>query len=213
MGEAFDRNLYRFTYSNPINIIDPNGLWGVQVGGINVGWGDPTYDFDGVNWDGYWGEVGDTLVGELKGAGEELSFGLYKPCYTSDSQRQGRRAGIGLAMAGETLAGWGAAGKAVKWSGKEFSHFIPAEVLPGGRKGLLDKVLTATKLNGNYVKIAEHAVTDRTRHGFMPVPWKKANPLLNPFRRTLNRVPRFPLGMGVAASGGYAASQNDGECQ
>ncbi len=213
MGEFADRNLYRFVYNNPVNFLDPDGLWGVQIGGINFGYGDPTYVFDGVDWDGYWGDVGDTMVGELKGAGSELSFGLYKPCYTSDLQRQGGYVGVGLAMAGETLAGYGAAGKAAKWSGKEFSHAIPARSLPGGRGGALDKFLTKTKLNGNHVPIREHALSDPSRYKLMPEAWKKANPLRNPFERTLDRVPRFPLGMGAAAAGGYAASQNDGGCK
>jgi hypothetical protein len=213
MGEFADRNLYRFVYNNPGNFLDPDGLWGVQIGGINFGYGDPTYVFDGVDWDGYWGDVGDTLAGELKGAGSELSFGLYKPCYTSDLQRQGGYVGVGLAMAGETLAGYGAAGKAVKWSGKEFSHAIPARALPGGRGGALDKFLTKTKLNGNHVPIREHALSDPVRYGRMPKAWRDANPLRNPFERTLDRVPRFPLGMGAAAAGGYAASQNDGGCR
>jgi hypothetical protein len=47
MGERFDRNLYRFTYNNPVNFVDPNGLWGIQFGNFNIGWGDPTIAFSG----------------------------------------------------------------------------------------------------------------------------------------------------------------------
>lgn len=44
-GELFDTNPYRFVYNNPVNFIDPNGLWGVQVFGVNVGRGAPSYVF------------------------------------------------------------------------------------------------------------------------------------------------------------------------
>ena len=58
------------------------GLWGIQFGDVNLGWGDPNYAFGAdMDWSGYWGDVGDTLGGEAKGAGAELSLGLYKPCY------------------------------------------------------------------------------------------------------------------------------------
>ena len=198
MEELGGINLYSFCANDTFAYVDIDGL---ALFGLYDTWGD------------YWDEVSDTLLGEFKGAGSELSFGLYKPCYTSALQRQGGYVGVGLAMAGETLAGYGAAGKAVKWSGKEFSHAIPARALPGGRGGALDKLLTKTKLNGNHVPIREHALSDPARFKPMPEAWKKANPLRNPFERTLDRVPRFPLGMGAAAAGGYAASQNDGGCQ
>ncbi len=198
LGELGGFNLYGFCANNTFTYVDIDGL---ALFGLYDSWGD------------YFRDVGDTLLGELKGAGSELSFGLYKPCYTSALQRQGGYVGVGLAMAGETLAGYGAAGKAVKWSGKEFSHAIPARALPGGRGGALDKFLTKTKLNGNHVPIREHALSDPEMYFRMPKAWRDANPLRNPFERTLDRVPRFPLGMGAAAAGGYAASQNDGGCQ
>jgi len=105
LGEFADLNLYRFNYNNAVNFLDPDGLWGVQIGGINFGWGDPTYDFDGVDWTGYWGDVGDTLAGEAKGAVANLSFGLYTPCYTSELQKQGGWVGDSLATAGQLATG------------------------------------------------------------------------------------------------------------
>ena len=103
-------------------------------------------------------------------------------------------------MAGETLAGYGAAGKAVKWSGKEFGAAIPARALPGGRGGALDTFLTKTKLNGNHVPIRDHALSDPVRYGRMPKPWRDANPLRNPFERTLDPV-QIPTRNGGGCSG------------
>jgi len=190
-------NLYSFCANNTFAYVDIDGL---ALFGLYNTWGD------------YWGDVSDTLLGEFKGAGSELSFGLYKPCYTSALQRQGGYVGVGLAMAGETLAGYGAAGKVVKGA-TEYSHWIPARTLPGGRGSLLDKVTRAARLNGNNVSRAEHALSDPWRYRFMPRAWKDANPLPNVFRQQLNRVPRFPLGMAAAAAGGYGSSQGDGGCQ
>jgi RHS repeat-associated protein len=51
LGERFDKNLYRFSYNSPINVVDPNGLWGVAIGNadgssyFNIGHGDPTFYF------------------------------------------------------------------------------------------------------------------------------------------------------------------------
>ena len=51
VGENYDFNMYRYTYNNSVNFIDPNGLWGVQFGdGPNIGFGDPTFAFDDDSW-------------------------------------------------------------------------------------------------------------------------------------------------------------------
>jgi RHS repeat-associated protein len=107
LGMLDGPNMYGYVGGNPITFMDPNGLWGVKVGGINIGVGDPTFDFDGADWGGYGGDVGNTLIGELKGAASELSFGLYSPCYASASQSQGGYVGVGLAMLGGILLSGG----------------------------------------------------------------------------------------------------------
>ncbi len=42
----FGPNLYAFVYNNPGRYVDPNGLWGIQFGNFNFGYGNPNYAFD-----------------------------------------------------------------------------------------------------------------------------------------------------------------------
>jgi RHS repeat-associated protein len=49
--EAGGINLYQFVDNNPINEVDIDGLWGVQVGSVNFGYGDPNLVFDHEVWD------------------------------------------------------------------------------------------------------------------------------------------------------------------
>lgn len=71
-------------------MLDPYGL---ALFGLYDSYGD------------YFNDVLNTFEGEAKGAGANLSFGLYTPCYQNSLQKQGGYVGQGLAMAGETLAG------------------------------------------------------------------------------------------------------------
>jgi RHS repeat-associated protein len=50
LGERFDRNLYQCNYNNPIRIVDPTGLWGIQFGDFNIGIGNPNIAFDDDSW-------------------------------------------------------------------------------------------------------------------------------------------------------------------
>jgi len=90
IGEDGGINLYEFLSNDPMYALDPYGL---ALFGLYDSWGD------------YWSDVGNTFAGEAKGAGANLSFGLYTPCYRNSLQKQGGYVGQGLAMAGETLAG------------------------------------------------------------------------------------------------------------
>jgi RHS repeat-associated protein len=114
-------NLYGFVLGDPLNHLDLYGMWGVKFAELNIGIGDPTYDFDDVDWNGYWGDVGDTMIGELKGAGANLSFGLYSPCYRNDLQRQGGAVGDGLVTAAQLATGAGAAAQGIARGGFKMS--------------------------------------------------------------------------------------------
>ncbi|MCO5062718.1 MAG: cysteine peptidase family C39 domain-containing protein [Kiritimatiellae bacterium] len=43
-------HLYQYAYANPIAVVDPNGLWGVQFGSVNIGVGNPNMIFDNSSW-------------------------------------------------------------------------------------------------------------------------------------------------------------------
>jgi hypothetical protein len=50
MEEEYDINLYRYIYNSPLNYVDPDGLWGIQFGDFNIGWGDLNLAFDSDSW-------------------------------------------------------------------------------------------------------------------------------------------------------------------
>lgn len=119
-------------------------------------------------------------------------------------------------------ASWKATGRGVKGASKglegatEFSPSIPARWVPGGRNGALDKFLTKTKLNGNYVSPKAHYLHDKFNFPkFMTADealaeWGKK---FGPARKALNRMPLFPTGAaGGAAVGDLSRRAQTGGC-
>jgi hypothetical protein len=130
MEEEGGINLYGFVFNDSVDLADPDGLWGIQFGGVNIGFGNPTYAFGAdMGWSGYWGDFGDTALGEIKGAGANLSWGLYTPCYTSVLQNQGGWMGDSLATAGQLATGVGGLAKGVTRGG--FSQSVKAAYQEG----------------------------------------------------------------------------------
>jgi len=50
LGESDGPNVYSHVGNNPSNLVDPNGLWGVQFGDINIWVGDPNAIFTNDTW-------------------------------------------------------------------------------------------------------------------------------------------------------------------
>src|SRR6185295_2826561 len=78
--EEYDINLYRYVYNSPLSHVDQNGLWGIQIGGVNIGIGDPNLAFDGGSWD----DIGQGAQATLDGIdpfGDWFkNHGGYDPC-------------------------------------------------------------------------------------------------------------------------------------
>jgi hypothetical protein len=163
---------------DPINYIDPLGLWW---------WGDPLpqgmIDFSAG--------LGDTI---LFGQGQRLrNFldidGGIDKC--SGAYSAGEWAGIAASFATGFAGGVRAAG--TKGAGREFSHWLPNRL--GGPR---------TIFNGNYVSAATHARSDPYRYNFMSKAWKENNPMYNPFVQQWVRLPN--VYKGTAAGGAYGAA-------
>jgi hypothetical protein len=111
-----------------------------------------------------------------------------------------------LAMGG--AAGWRAAGSAER--GLQFSHFIPNRMLQWSE---FANDLGWTRLNGNYVSVGYHAVSDASAWQFLQAPLKQTLTMLPemPWTQLWMRLPNFPLGLLGGGLLGY--SQHQSGCQ
>ncbi|MEO8218803.1 MAG: RHS repeat-associated core domain-containing protein [Acidobacteriota bacterium] len=193
---GLDTNLYVYAYNDPINEIDPMGLYSLD-------------DFveDAANFSA--------------GYGDNLTFGLTNVIRNQIGGNEGIDRCSGIYSAGEwagiaTSTAIGAAGglraAGAKAAGKEFSHWIPGRALKNA-PGWVSQGVGLSRANGNYVSAAEHALNDPFRYRFMPRAWKGANPINGALARQLNRIPNALIGTGAgAAYGGTSAATNGGGC-
>jgi len=65
--------------NNPVNLVDPLGLWGVQFGGVNLGVGDPWMEFNKDSWGDLGRGVAADADGILTAATANGLFGLFNP--------------------------------------------------------------------------------------------------------------------------------------
>jgi len=112
----------------------------------------------------------------------------------------GEWAGIGVSLATGVAGGTRAAG--ARGAGKEFSHWIPDRM--GGPRSIM---------NGNYVSVETHALSDPFRYRFMARNWKAANPMPNRASQQWTRFPNVYKGAGAGvAYGAGGAAMDDCTC-
>jgi hypothetical protein len=146
------------------------------------------------------------LVDGVAGFGDALSFGgsryirsqvgIGSVDYSSGTYTTGEVAGVGYSMAMGGAGGLRLAGSAGR--GMEFSHWIPARM--GGPRSLF---------NGNYVRTAQHALSDPYRYRFMPRAWKAFNPMPSAIAQQFNRIPWVWRGTAAGSVYGGAAATGD----
>jgi hypothetical protein len=209
IGEAGGMNLYGYVGGDPMNAWDVLGL----------------YDSIGS----YFEEVGDFAIGELKGAAENLSFGLYNPCYKNSMQASGGGFGDGLATVAQLATGVGGLKvglkQGLKKAGKEFSHWVPARYFRNpakffGENSWKTSILKSkagqwfknSGFNGSLVSALKHFKHDAYRY---PKGWRDMGPRYSRTMQQLSRVSNSLLktlgGFGYAA-GSHAARSGGGDC-
>lgn len=180
-------NLYAFVGGDPINYVDPLGLFELpslpqSVVDFSAGMGDVILFAQGQRL--------RDLVGVDGGVDQ-----------CSSAYSAGEWAGIAASVATGVAGGIRAAG--ARGLGREFSHAIPAR--SGGPRSIW---------NGNYVTTAEHALSDPYRYRFMPRAWKAQNPMPNRLDQLWTRTPNTWKGAaGGAVYGGAGAAMNGCSCQ
>jgi hypothetical protein len=200
-----------------MRFVDPNGLepmdwlWGGiynATGGWN-GSADPAFGAI-YNATGGWSAT-QGQIDFFAGAGDVMLFGQGQRMRNmlgvdgginlcSKAYSNGEWAGIAVGFAGGLAGGAKAAGG--KAAGMEFSHWIPTRL--GGPR---------TILNGNYVTIIEHALSDPSRYRFMSRAWKALNPMPSTWVQQWERLPMVLKGaVGGTAYGAAGAEINGCEC-
>jgi RHS repeat-associated protein len=96
-GEA---NLFRYVGNDPLDFTDPMGLDTYPTNDSVEGFF--SNDFSGFG--GYLHDVGQTAIGELKGAAFILSGGGYQPSFANENQEIGGFVGGGLVLGGTFAA-------------------------------------------------------------------------------------------------------------
>jgi RHS repeat-associated protein len=64
-GKRINSNSYEFNFNSPLNFLDPYGRWGIKIGDINVGSGDPSLDCDFTHAD--WTDLVNKYRAKQKG--------------------------------------------------------------------------------------------------------------------------------------------------
>ncbi|HKV23081.1 MAG TPA: RHS repeat-associated core domain-containing protein [Candidatus Acidoferrum sp.] len=195
-------NLYAYAGDDPVDFIDPLGLYNV--------------------WN-FWYDAGsfseafaDTLT---FGNASRLNDGLAQAAGRSTPTNRcgwahgtGTAAGIAFGTVVGGALGADAAAANAGEKGFQFSHWLPARWFRSleGASGL-DLNAGRTIFNGNFVSGAEHALNDPFAYRFMPQAWKTANPMNSAWFQQWNRIPLLLKGAaaGAALTGASAAANGN----
>jgi RHS repeat-associated protein len=192
--------------SGPAAAPPPNLTVPVRGIGVSGGGGGPAATVP-TNSGRYWLlDVSDFFAG----MGSVLSFGLTD--WINDATgassvvnrgsgwfTAGQLTGLGVSTVIGGAVGGGRALALRGMPGAEFSHFIPARTLLKMGLGQGRSIL-----NGNYVRIAKHALNDPMRYHFMPGGWKALNAINPLVVRIWDRAPMLLIG--AAAGAGYGSA-------
>jgi RHS repeat-associated protein len=196
-----DTNLYAYAHDDPVNFIDPVGLWDLSI--------SDWVDSHTTQIASFSGGVGDVM---LFGYGDKLrswtdhEFGWHGEDVVdkcSGWYTAGEWTGIAITTFAGGRGGWVLAAK----NGRTyyvFSHWVPARYLKLTRIPWVINVFGKSRFNGNYVDELVHAMTDPHAWQFLP-PSVKAQ-LVEQYTLIVRQWKRLPYTVTHATSGATYAS-------
>ncbi|MBI9074557.1 MAG: RHS domain-containing protein [Desulfatibacillum sp.] len=184
-----DLDLYGYAGANPVNLHDRFGLYSSDelledVSNFSAGFGDL---------------ISFGLTSAIRDNIDEKIWGFESVDKDSGAYLAGEVSGIAFSMSSGFAGGAKAAGAAGR--GLEFSHWIPARM--NGPRSLL---------NGNYVTIAKHALSDPHRWDFLPKIWRNSRQQAGTLAKHFIRFPNTLKGVVTGALyGGTSSAVNNAQ--
>jgi RHS repeat-associated protein len=207
-------NLYGYVDGDPINRVDPLGLWSQwhqMAAAVLPGlwlWHPTALQSAPMGWltstASGWAGFGDTVSFGITNVIRDLTNHNDVVNKCGVGYKVGQVAGIIHSILLGGAGGWRAAGSA--GPGMQFSHFIPGRALTWSSWA---SWLGRTRLNGNFVSQGVHAVSDPWAWRFLQFPLKRTATMLPVpiWTRLWMRLPNFPSGVAMGGLGGFAQHQ------